>query len=378
MNQGVKYLDITAINSRFLPDFQEELSNVVASGRVLLGQQTQQFEAEFAAFCVADHCVGVGNGLDALWLTLYAKKLLAGWEDGDEVLVPEHTYIATVQAVIRAGLSPVLVPVSENDCLLDASSLASFVSSKTRAVLPVHLYGRMTDMTAISVFAQQHNLFLLEDAAQAHGALCDGHAPGARHWQGAAAYSFYPGKNLGALGDGGAVVTSDKTLADCVRQLGNYGSSTKYHHELLGTNSRLDELQAAFLRHKLRALPQDNEQRRKIAQRYLTEIRNPHVVLPYGSLEQSQQLGSVFHIFPIFSEHRDKLQEHLRENGVETLIHYPIPIHKQPCMRGLWGDAQNYLTAERLAQQELSLPISPVLPDEHVTRVIATLNAFEL
>ena len=378
MKDWVKFLDVAAINERFLEAFHNDITEVVQSGRALLGQQTQKFEEEFAEYCHTTHCVGVANGLDALWLTLMAKKILEGWTENDEVIVPEHTFIATVQAVVRAGLKPILAPVSNDNYLLDVSQLTPILSSKTRAILPVHLYGRMADMNSIATFAAQHNLFILEDAAQAHGAQYAGHPAGDRFWQGAAAYSFYPGKNLGALGDGGAMVTNDESLANCVRQLANYGSSTKYHHEYMGTNSRLDELQAAFLRHKLRSLQEDNKKRRKIARRYLTEIRNPLISLPYPTLDLSQKLESVFHIFPIFSQHRTRLQEHLQEGYIETLIHYPIPIHKQQCIRHFWRDENDFLAAEQLANEELSLPISPVLSDEHVTRVIRALNTFEL
>ena len=378
MKDWVKFLDVAAINERFLEAFHNDITEVVQSGRALLGQQTQKFEEEFAEYCHTTHCVGVANGLDALWLTLMAKKILEGWTENDEVIVPEHTFIATVQAVVRAGLKPILAPVSNDDYLLDVSQLTPIFSSKTRAILPVHLYGKMADMNSIATFAAQHNLFILEDAAQAHGAQYAGHPAGDRFWQGAAAYSFYPGKNLGALGDGGAMVTNDESLANCVRQLANYGSSTKYHHEYMGTNSRLDELQAAFLRRKLRNLQEDNKKRRKIARRYLTEIRNPLISLPYPTLDLSQKLESVFHIFPIFSQHRTRLQEHLQEGHIETLIHYPIPIHKQQCIRHFWKDENDFLTAERIANEELSLPISPVLLDEHVTRVIRALNTFEL
>ena len=378
MKDWVKFLDVAAINKRFLEAFHNDITEVVQSGRALLGQQTQKFEEEFAEYCHTTHCVGVANGLDALWLTLMAKKILEGWTENDEVIVPEHTFIATVQAVVKAGLKPILAPVSNDDYLLDVSQLTPILSSKTRAILPVHLYGKMADMNSIATFAAQHNLFILEDAAQAHGAQYAGHPAGDRFWQGAAAYSFYPGKNLGALGDGGAMVTNDESLANCVRQLANYGSSTKYHHEYMGTNSRLDELQAAFLRHKLRSLQEDNKKRRKIARRYLTEIRNPLISLPYPTLDLSQKLESVFHIFPIFSQHRTRLQEHLQEGHIETLIHYPIPIHKQQCIRHFWKDENDFLTAERIANEELSLPISPVLLDEHVTRVIRALNTFEL
>ena len=378
MKDWVKFLDVAAINKRFLEAFHNDITEVVQSGRALLGQQTQKFEEEFAEYCHTTHCVGVANGLDALWLTLMAKKILEGWTENDEVIVPEHTFIATVQAVVKAGLKPILAPVSNDDYLLDVSQLTPILSSKTRAILPVHLYGKMADMNSIATFAAQHNLFILEDAAQAHGAQYAGHPAGDRFWQGAAAYSFYPGKNLGALGDGGAMVTNDESLANCVRQLANYGSSTKYHHEYMGTNSRLDELQAAFLRHKLRSLQEDNKKRRKIARRYLTEIRNPLISLPYPTLDLSQKLESVFHIFPIFSQHRTRLQEHLQEGYIETLIHYPIPIHKQQCIRHFWRDENDFLTAERIANEELSLPTSPVLLDEHVTRVIRALNTFEL
>lgn len=382
MDNCVKFLDVAAINAQFLTDFQYALSEIVHSGRVLHGKHTTAFEDDFAKYCGAAYCVGVANGFDALWLTLLAKKLQDGWRDGDEVIVPAHTFVATAQAVIRAGLHPILVDVSLQDYLIDTRLLEKSITSRTRAILPVHLYGRMADMKSIIEIAHRYGLFVLEDAAQAHGATYNTYRAGSNYGENscrsAAAYSFYPGKNLGALGDGGAVVSNDKSLISCVRQLANYGASVKYTHELLGTNSRLDELQAAFLRHKLNKLDDDNTYRQAIAGCYINEIQNPYVTIPYASLQPAKQLESVFHIFPIFTNYRVELQQHLEKKGIQTLIHYPIPLHRQPCLRPSWNVIHEYPNAELISNTELSLPISPVLAAEHVERVVDAINSFEL
>ena len=262
MSNKIPFLDLAKINSRFSTSFHDAFSEVLDSGWYLRGMATAQFEEAFSAYCGVAHCVGVANGLDALTLSLLAKKEMDCWPENAEVIVPAHTFVATVQAVVRAGLRPVAVEVLD-DGLISPEAVESAVNQRTRAIIPVHLYGKLADMDEICSIAKQFSLFVLEDAAQAHGALREGRRAGA--WGNAAAFSFYPGKNLGALGDGGAVVTDDRDLAERVRCLGNYGARKKYNHEWLGMNSRLDELQAAFLLRKLPSLDQDNERRRQIA-----------------------------------------------------------------------------------------------------------------
>lgn len=357
----IKFLDLQKITDSFQPELNESIRRVVESGWYLQGRETQSFEEEFATFCNKQYCIGVGNGLDALTLILSAWKSLYGWNDSDEVIVPAMTFVATAQAVVRAGLQPVLVDVTSN-ALIDPVLAETAVTSRTRAIIPVHLYGQTADMAGILAMAERHHLMVLEDAAQAHGGrdvARFGHA---------AAFSFYPGKNLGALGDGGAVVTDDPVLATRVRILANYGARVKYYHEYSGCNSRLDELQAAVLRVKLHRLTEDNERRRCIAARYQEEIHHP--LLRMLDIDTD---SSVWHIFPIFvSENRssalgrDHLQEKLTNSGIHTLIHYPIPLQHQSCL-ALGG---SYPMAATIADAELSLPISPVMTDEEVTAVI--------
>lgn len=357
----IKFLDLQKITDSFQPELNAAVHRVIESGWYLHGRETQAFEDEFATFCNKQHCIGVGNGLDALSLTLSAWKSLYDWNDGDEVIVPAMTFVATAQAVVRAGLHPVLVDVTPN-ALIDPNLAEEAVTSRTRAVIPVHLYGQTADMAGILAMAERHHLMVLEDAAQAHGGrdvARFGHA---------AAFSFYPGKNLGALGDGGAVVTDNPVLATRVRTLANYGARVKYHHEYPGCNSRLDELQAAVLRVKLHRLTEDNERRRYIAARYQHELHHPLLRM----LDTKTDL-SVWHIFPVFvSENRpgglgrDNLQERLTNSGIQTLIHYPIPLQHQPCLR-LSGE---YPMAAVISDAELSLPISPVMTDDEVSAVI--------
>lgn len=396
-----KFLDIQAITNSFEPELSAAIQRVVESGWFLHGKENQLFEAEFAQYLHQRFCIGVANGLDALFLVLEAKKQLsreeksamcatehnccadknahdgtsampeAVWEDGDEVIVPAMTFVATAQAVVRAGLRPVLVEVTEN-ALLDVEKLEAALTSRTRAIVPVHLYGQTANVSAIKEFAERHKLFVLEDAAQAHGGqdvVCYGHA---------AAYSFYPGKNLGALGDGGAVVTNDAALAARVRAIANYGSEEKYNHVYRNAcNSRLAELQAAVLRVKLHRLTADNARRQAIARRYYSGINNPLVkLLPQhgaGAVERS-----VWHIFPIFCENRASLQAHLREQGVETLIHYPRALDRQPTLDLNVQDTKPsaYPIATRIANTELSLPMSPLMTDAEVDAVIASVNNF--
>ncbi len=371
MNTQVKFLDLAAINARFSKQFEAAFQEVLTSGWYLSGKATQYFEKQFSAYCGTQYCVGVANGLDALTLTLLAQKELAGWNDDDEVIVPAMTFVATAQAVLRARLRPVLVDISPIDYLMDIAQFEAAITMRTRAVIPVHLYGRLCDMEQVNLVAKQYNLFVLEDAAQAHGAQRNGVRAG--NFGDAAAFSFYPGKNLGALGDGGCVVTNDESLATVIRALANYGARRKYFHERLGFNSRLDELQAAILSIKLQALDTDNRQRQQWANYYIQNIKNSYLQLP----KQSGQVEeNVFHIFPILTDYREVLQAYLHDNGIETLVHYPISLHQQPCLRHHLSRSSSYFMAESIAQKELSLPMSPILAKHEIDTVIQTLNHF--
>lgn len=363
----IKFLDIQRITESFQPELSNAAERVIASGWYLQGEETKAFEREFAASSHAPHCVGVANGLDALYLTLAAKRTLEpSWLDGDEVIVPSMTFVATAEAVLRAGLTPVLVDVDEN-ALLDTSlaRLEAAVTPRTRAVIPVHLYGQTVDMDRVMSFAEAHHLFVLEDACQAHG----GRDVAAKAH--ASAFSFYPGKNLGALGDGGALVTHNEELARRVRALANYGASRKYYHEYQGINSRLDEVQAAMLRVKLRRLDTDNHRRQEVARAYYAGIRNPHV-----RLLQQQVEGSVWHIFPLFTADRDALQAHLASHSVQSLIHYPLALHQQPGLQGAHRVVGSQQHAEDIAAHELSIPISPVMTDDEIAQVVVAVNSY--
>ena len=351
----------------------ESVDAVIKSNWYIRGSRCTAFEDAFAAYCGAKATVGVGNGLDALTLMLRASIVLGRLAEGDEIIVPANTFVATVLAVRAAGLVPVLVEPDRDTCVLDVSRLAEACSEKTRGILAVHLYGRLADMPAICEFARARGLLVFEDAAQAHGAVFDSK----KVLSNAGAYSFYPTKNLGAMGDGGAVVTDDLELAQVVKSLGNYGSFQKYVNKYVGVNSRLDEIQAAILLAKLPHLDSWNKRRQEIAARYCAEIKNPLVrVTPIPQNPQSH----VWHVFPVFSERRDDLQKFLKARGVETLIHYPIPPHKQEAFAG--ADSRGKLRygplpiAEELALTELSIPMGPAMTDEQVAYVIETINAF--
>ena len=367
----VDFLNLQQVNSHYRIELLDAITRVFDSGWYLRGEETRLFECEFASFCHAAYAVGVGNGLDALTLILMVCKDMYGWHENDEVLVPAHTFIATIQAVFRAGLKPVLCDVSESDYLMDLSHVDCLVTSRTRVILPVHLYGKVCNMPAIAAFAKQKHLAIIEDAAQAHGSLdCMGNPIGT--YSNAVAYSFYPGKNLGALGDAGAVVTNDENIADRVRFYANYGSKVKYYHEVIGLNSRLDELQAACLRVKLHYLNWENKKRKEIAQRYGEGIVNPFVKIPY----QGNCSESVFHIYPLLCEKRDSLQSYLKEQGIETLIHYPIPLHKQKALKNVIK-VDRYPVTELICDRELSLPISGIMPEEEVNNIVESINKFE-
>lgn len=365
----IPFLDLKRLNQRFEAPFAAALQRVLASGWFIQGEELEAFEQEFAAYCGVGHCVGVGNGLDALTLILRGYLELGRLTAGDEVILPANSFIATALAVTQAGLVPVLVEPDETSANLSPAAVSAALTARTRALMPVHLYGRLADMRALRELADTHGLLLIEDAAQAHGAALGERRAGS--FGDAAGFSFFPGKNLGALGDGGAVLTADADLAACVRQLRSYGSSRKYHHEMQGVNSRLDELQAAFLRIKLRALDADVAERDALARCYCAGIANPHIRLP--ALPETDE-SHAWHLFVIRSRQRDALQEHLARAGVQTLIHYPTPIHRQAAYRQF--STLNLPVAQALSEQVLSLPLYPGLAPEQVNRIIDACNDF--
>ena len=364
---SVPFLDLLAINARDRAALIAAFTRVVDSGWYVLGKEVEAFEREYAAYCGTKHCVGVGNGLEALVLILRAWLELGAMQLGDEVIVPANTYIATILAITENGLTPVLVE-PDATCNLDAALIEQHVSPRTRAILPVHLYGQTADMSAINAVARKHGLKVIEDCAQAHGALHAGVRAGALG--DAAGHSFFPSKNLGALGDAGAVTTNDDALANALRALRNYGSHRKYENLYKGVNSRLDELQAALLRVKLPRIDADNQRRCDIATQYLREIHHAQITLPVVGANNAP----VWHVFVVRSAAREVLQKHLHECGIATLIHYPLPPHQQAAYRE-WHD-RSYPITEAIHREVLSLPISPVMDDGQVRAVIAACNAW--
>lgn len=357
----------------FLPmekELEQELraafDRVFARSWYIEGQEDKSFEEAFAAYCGVKHCVGVGNGLDALMLILKALDI----GEGDSVIVPSNTYIATALAVTYVGAKPVFVEPDPDTFNIDPARIEAAVSAQTKAVIPVHLYGRACDMDPIMAVARKYGLRVVEDCAQAHGATYKGRKVGT--FGDAAGFSFYPGKNLGALGDAGAVVTDNDRIAEKVRALGNYGSDYKYHHVWKGHNSRLDELQAAFLAAKLPVLEKMNADRRRIADRYLAEIKNPAVILPCVS----EGYVPVWHIFGIRCARRDELEKHLAARGIGTNKHYPIPMHLQPCYRDLGFREGDFPVAEEISRTELSLPMFYGMTEEQVLAVVDAVNSF--
>ena len=365
----ISFLDLQRVTALHSQEIHEAVAQVIDSGWYLQGEANRQFEQHYADYIGTQHCVGVANGLDALTLIYRAYIEMGVMKPGDEVIVPANTYIASILAITENGLNPVLVEPREETLELDDSLIEAAITSRTRSVMVVHLYGRCAYTEKIGELCRQHGLKLVEDNAQAHGCiykLCTRTGS----LGDAAGHSFYPGKNLGALGDGGAVTTNDTALADCVRALANYGSQQKYVFRYRGRNSRLDELQAAILDMKLRHLDDDNRRRQQIASYYYDHIQHPLVRLPQR-LDDSQ---NVYHIFPVICTERDRLQQHLREQGVETLIHYPIPPHRQQCYSD-WSTLQLPVT-ERIHNQELSLPMSPAMTDEEAQKVVEAINSF--
>ncbi|GAB3571042.1 DegT/DnrJ/EryC1/StrS family aminotransferase [Spirosoma luteolum] len=360
----IPFLRLQAINAPHQARIRQAIDRVVDSGWYVLGQEVAAFETAFAQACGARHCIGVANGLDALTLVLRAWA----FEPGAEVIVPANTYIASILSVTQAGLTPILVEPDPRTCLIDPRCIEAAITPRTRAILPVHLYGRCCDMDPIRVLAARYGLRILEDAAQAHGARY-GHRQAGQLGD-AAGWSFYPSKNLGALGDAGAITTDDDTLAQTLRALRNYGSQQKYVNQLAGQNSRLDELQAAILIEKLPFLAAENEQRRQLARRYLTGIRHPDVVLP-----PADQVGQdVWHLFVVRHPRRDALRTYLHERGIGTDVHYPIPPHQQDAYPEL--HPLSLPISEQLHAEVVSLPLNPALSLDEVDIVCAAINSF--
>ncbi|MTI11969.1 DegT/DnrJ/EryC1/StrS family aminotransferase [Sansalvadorimonas verongulae] len=371
----IPFLDLKAINTQYREELIEATTRVIDSGWYIHGDEVEQFEKEFAQYCQTQHCVSVANGLDALTLTLRAWKELEKLKDGDEIIVPANTYIASILAITENNLKPVLVDPDEQTYNLCPVKTAAAITSQTKAILAVHLYGQLAPMPELMMLADQYGLLVLEDSAQAHGAAINGIKAGS--WGHASGFSFYPGKNLGALGDAGAVTTSDDELANTIRALGNYGSHKKYENLYQGVNSRLDEMQAALLRVKLKHLDRETDRRREIALAYAKGINQPSLTQPIlGSSTMGSLENHVFHLYVIRTRKRNALQKYLNEHNVQTLIHYPIPPHKQQAY-GHFNE-QDYPLTESIHQQVLSLPISPVMTDEQVDTVITACKRFEM
>jgi dTDP-4-amino-4,6-dideoxygalactose transaminase len=364
----IKFLDLKKINEPYEIAFQEKLKSVLENGWYILGKEVATFESDFANYCGTKHCIGVGNGFDALVLIFKGYIQLGKLQKGDGVIVPANTYIASILAILEADLIPILVEPKLETYNINPDLITEKITSKTKAIVAVHLYGQLAEMDAINKIAQQNNLIVVEDAAQAHGAISDFGNSG--NLSNAAAFSFYPGKNLGALGDGGAVTTNDDALAKVIQSLRNYGSEAKYKNEYVGVNSRLDELQAAFLNAKLPNLDVENNARKVIAKRYLSEIINDKITLPFWDFPDNH----VFHLFVIRTENREDLQQYLLDNGIQTVIHYPVPPHKQKAFPD-WNHLSFPIT-EKIHNEVLSLPISPVLTEEEVGFIISILNQY--
>jgi dTDP-4-amino-4,6-dideoxygalactose transaminase len=386
----IKFLDLKAINASFEPDLNLAVQSVLDSGSYLLGNEVKSFEDEYGSFIGVKHCIGVANGLDALRIIFRAQIIMGIMKEGDEVIVPANTFIATILAITDNRLKPVLIEPDINTYNLDITLIEQHITSRTKAILVVHLYGQACWSSHLVDIGKKYNLKIIEDNAQAAGAgifeddmksrTKDKKGLKARHTGSlgyAAGHSFYPGKNLGALGDAGAVTTNDDELASVVRALGNYGSSKKYVCDFQGLNSRLDEIQAAILRVKLPRLDADNQRRREIAQDYISNISNPEITLP---LIQSHEplrsyISHVWHLFVIRHPNRHTLQKYLFDQGIQTLIHYPIPPHKQEAFREWKGLILQ--TTERIHSEVLSLPISPIIKNKEIDFIVETLNRFK-
>lgn len=365
----IPFLDLKTLNAQYEQALIKASTEVIQGGWYIHGKACQNFEKEFSYFCGTEHCIGVANGLDALTLIFSAYKEMGILTDNDEVIVPANTYIASILAISQNDLKPVLVEPDIHTYNLDPSAIEAKITSKTKAIMAVHLYGQVANMSQINDIAKKHDLKVIEDSAQAHAAMYEGKRSG--NLADASGFSFYPGKNLGALGDGGAVTTNDKALADTIRALGNYGSHKKYENLYKGVNSRLDELQAALLSVKLKHLDRDTQKRREIADYYLENIYNKNIILPKVENRESH----VWHLFVVRTDNREKLQKFLLENEIQSMIHYPIPPHKQEAYKEWKG--LSFPITEKIHAEVLSIPMSPVLTEEQTRKIVAVLNRYK-
>lgn len=366
----IKFLDLQKINGVYEQELSSAAARVIQSGSYLFGEQIRLFEQSFAGYIGSRHAIACGNGLDALRIIIRAYKECGKLKEGDEVLVPANTYIATILAITDNQLVPVLIEPDVLSFNIDPEKIESMITPRTKAIMPVHLYGRIASMSAIKKIAEHSGLLIIEDNAQAAGAYEHDPAQKSGSLGDAAGHSFYPGKNLGALGDAGAITTDDDELAECMRAIANYGSQVKYQNLYQGLNSRMDEMQAAFLNVKLKYLDQENEIRRGIARLYSEEIKHPEIIVP----EIHTATDHVYHLYVVRTKQRDALQEYLAQKGIQTLIHYPVPPHKQVCYKEL--NQTNLPVTERLSKEILSLPISPVMNRSEIDYVIHTVNCF--
>lgn len=360
----IKFLDLKKINNQYKTEIQNAINNVLDSGWYILGKEVEAFENEFADYCGTKYAIGVANGLDALTLILKAY----GFNNGDEIIVPANTYIASIFAISQNNLTPVLVEPDINTYNINPSLIEEKITSRTKAIMAVHLYGQIAPMYEINKIAKKYNLKVIEDSAQAHGGYLGNKRTG--NLSDTSGFSFYPVKNLGALGDSGAITTNDLDFANKLKELRNYGSNQKYINNTKGFNSRLDEIQAAILRIKLKYLDNENERRRKISKLYRENINNNKIILPHVTDEESH----VWHLFVIRTENRDEFRAYLESNNIETMIHYPIPPHKQLAYKEL--NQHSYPITEKIHNEVISLPISPVMTDKEVDKIIEVVNAY--
>lgn len=364
----VEFLNLKRINEQYKNELQEASNRVISSGWYIRGKEVQEFEAQFAQYVGVKYCIGVANGLDALILVLRAWKELGRLRDGDEVIVPANTYIASILAITENNLVPVLVEPDIDTYNISTAGVAKALTSKTKAILPVHLYGQISPMDEIMSIANEKKILVLEDSAQSQGASLQGKKCGS--WGHASGFSFYPGKNLGALGDAGCVTTDDAETAEMVRVLGNYGSQKKYHNLYQGVNSRLDEIQAAFLKVRLKYLDAENERRRHIASYYVENIRNEKLVLPKVRSAEEH----VWHLFVVRTDKREAFADYLTKNGIQNLVHYPIPPHKQNAYAEMAG--LKLPLTEQIHEEVLSLPIDPTMTSAEIAEVVKVVNGY--
>ena len=376
----VKLLDLQAITAMHGDEYKAAVNRVIDSGWFLQGNENKQFEADYAKYIGTEHCIAVANGLDALYLLMRGYKEMGVMQDGDEIIVPANTYIATILSITKNNLVPVLVEPTWENLEIDIDKIEEAITPKTKGVMIVHLYGRVAYNDKLGEICKKHGLKLMEDCAQSHGCGYRCHTDSTDNTEifkrtgalgDAAAHSFYPGKNLGAFGDAGAVTTNDAELASVIRALANYGSQKKYVFKYVGMNSRMSEPDAAVLDVKLKYLDEDNKKRQELAAYYYEHINNPLITLPSRITDEN----NVYHQFPIFCERRDELQEYLKENGIQTLIHYPIPPHKQECYKE-WKE-RSYPITEKIHAQELSIPMNQVISAAEAEEVVRVINAFK-